>query len=78
MEKKGAKFDYKSVLSMLQKLNKDASGVDIKTYHDLCLAFVLFSSSMGSLIAWGFEGNLGEELFRYYCQVQNTHDARSS
>lgn len=56
MQKKVVKFDYKQVLELLDKLNKDTKGVNIKDYHDLCQDFVKFSASMGSLIAWGFEG----------------------
>ena len=63
MDKKIVKFDYKSVLELLDKVNKDTKGVDIKDYHSLCRAFVQFSASMGSLIAWGFEGKLIQKDF---------------
>jgi len=63
MDKKESKFDYKNVLELLDKVNKDTKGIDIKGYHNLCRAFIQFSASMGTLIAWGFEGKLIQKDF---------------
>ncbi len=57
------RFDYKMVLDLLKKLNDDKDKIDLQLFHDLCVAFTKISSSMGSLVSWGFQGLLPASHF---------------
>ncbi len=58
MEKKcdADKFDYKLVLDLLKKMSDDKDKFNLQMFHDLCKALTKISSSMGSLVSWGFDG----------------------
>ena len=60
MEKTAAesnRFDHKQALILLKQLNDDKDKIDVRLFHDLCKMFTKMSASMGSLVAWGFDGS---------------------
>ncbi len=54
--KEDTRFDAAAVVLRLAEISKNYDSVSGQTFIDLCLSLTKFSSSLGKLIAWGFQG----------------------